>query len=259
MTSTNHLSFKIEEKLKAVQNALTYRFSSHDVDKILASKEKFAKGPKNYAMHKAKLMKDKVNAQIEGRTEEVEELDIKLAELEEKAEKLDKARTGSLSNISFINDRNRKANVRRAEQGIREEEKRIKLEGKVDDPFTRRKTRPVLSMPKKDKDLVDSKEMTSELLMKLEEERQAKEKTEGAVKEEKENLGDKKRKDRTNDVPDIFDDHNFDIDINIGGQDSGLALNSIAVKPVTASMATVSGPNKRSLKLEDYKKRKGII
>merc|ERR1712096_141285 len=91
-------------------------------------------------------------------------------------------------------------------------------EGKVDDPFTRRKTRPVLSMPKKDKDLVDSKEMTSELLMKLEEERQAKEMTEGAVKEEKENLGDKKRKDRTTDVPDIFDDHNFDIDINIGGQ-----------------------------------------
>jgi RNA polymerase-associated protein RTF1 len=111
--------------LKAIQYALTYRFSSTDVDKILASKEKFAKGPKNYAMHKAKLMKDKVNAQVEGRAEEVEELDMKLAELEERAEKLDKARTGSLSNISFINDRNRKGNVMRAEQGIRGEKTEV--------------------------------------------------------------------------------------------------------------------------------------
>ena len=35
---------------------------------------------------------------------------------------LDKARTGSFSNISFINDRNRKGNVARAEQGIRAED-----------------------------------------------------------------------------------------------------------------------------------------
>merc|ERR1719318_633181 len=246
------------EKLKAIQTALTYRFSSNDVDKILVSKEKFAKGPKNYAMAKAKLMKDKVQAQVEGRMDEVEVLDTKLAELEERAEQLDKARTGSLSNISFINDRNRKGNVARAEQGIREEERRMKLEGKVDDPFTRRKTRPVLSMPKKD--VGEATEMTSELLLKMEKERQAKEITEqpGSVKAEKENIEDKKRKHPV-ETPDIFNAHDFDIDINIGGSDSGLALTSIAVKPVTASPSTAAQPNKRSLKLEDYKKRRGII
>jgi len=246
----------VEEKLKGIQTALTYRFSSHDVDKILASKEKFAKGPKNYAMAKAKMMKDKVNAQIDGNTELVEEIDCKLAELEERAEKLDKARTGSLSNISFINDRNRKNNVERAERGIREEQKRLKMEGKVDDPFTRRKTRPVLSMPRKE----ESREMTSELLFELENERKVKEEKILSVKVEKEIPDIKKRMEDTDDS-DIFNVHDFDIDIKIGGSESGLALNSIAVKPVTTSQSASASnaPKKRSLKLEDYKRRRGII
>jgi len=247
----------VEEKFKGIQTALTYRFSSHDVDKILASKEKFAKGPKNYAMAKAKMMKDKVNAQIVGNTELVEEIDCKLAELEEKAEMLDKVRTGSLSNISFINNRNRKDNVERAERGIREEQKRLKMEGKVDDPFTRRKTRPVLSMPKKD----DSREMTSELLFELENERKAKEEEKiVSVKVEKENPDIEKQKEITK-GSDIFNAHDFDIDIKIGGSESGLVLNSIAVKPLTTSQSSSasSASNKRSLKLEDYKRRRGII
>merc|ERR1712179_681838 len=165
----------------------------------------FAKGPKNYAMAKAKMMKEKINAQTEGNTEMVEKMDAKLAELEERAEQLDKARCGSLSNISYINDRNRKSNVERAERGIREEEKRLKLEGKVDDPFTRRKTRPVLSMPKKDDDAT----MTSELLMKLEQERKAKEEQpKTLVQEEKENIEGKKRK-KSSEVPDIFSAHDL--------------------------------------------------
>merc|ERR1712240_936360 len=90
---------------------------------------------------------------------------------------------GSLSNISFINDRNRRSNVARAERGIREEEKRMKLEGKVDDPFTRRKTRPVLSMPKKD----HAGEMTSELLLQLEKERKSKEEESTPIKQVKGN------------------------------------------------------------------------
>jgi len=245
----------VDSKVASIQKALTYRFSSYDVDKILASKEKFAKGPKNYAMAKAKMMKEKINAQTEGNTEMVEKMDVKLAELEERAEQLDKARCGSLSNISFINDRNRKSNVERAERGIREEEKRLKLEGKVDDPFTRRKTRPVLSMPKKD----DDAKMTSELLMKLEQERRAKEEQpKSLVQEEKENIEEKKRK-KTSEVSDIFSAHDFDVDINIRGSVSNMGLSSIAVKPVMASQSVSSAPSKRKLKLEDYKKKRGII
>merc|ERR1711936_907601 len=134
-----------------------------------------------------------------------------------------------------------KSNVERAERGIREEEKRLKLEGKVDDPFTRRKTRPVLSMPKKD----DDAKMTSELLMKLEQ-------------EQKENIEEKKRK-KSSEVPDIFSAHDFDVDINIRGSVSDMGLSSIAVKPVMASQSVSSAPSKRKLKLEDYKKKRGII
>jgi len=245
----------VDEKVANINTALTYRFSSTDVDKILASKEKFAKGPKNYAMAKAKLKKDKVNAQVEGNAKLVEEIDVKLAELEERAEMLDKARTGSLSNISFINDRNRRSNVARAERGIREEEKRMKLEGKVDDPFTRRKTRPVLSMPKKD----HAGEMTSELLLQLEKERKSKEEESNPIKQVKGNIKKGKESEITEEVCDIFNVHNFDIDINIGGSESSPSLTSIAVKPVNASQSANSSTNKRSLKLEDYKKRKGII
>ena len=41
------------------RKALTYRFSSADVDKILASKEKFSAHPHNYAMTKARLQKER--------------------------------------------------------------------------------------------------------------------------------------------------------------------------------------------------------
>lgn len=49
----------VAEKEAAIQKALQYRFSSFDVDKILASKEKFSKHPHNYAMTKTKLLKEK--------------------------------------------------------------------------------------------------------------------------------------------------------------------------------------------------------
>ena len=49
----------IEEKSEAIRKALTYRFSSFYVDKILQSKEKFSKHPHNYAMTKAKLQKER--------------------------------------------------------------------------------------------------------------------------------------------------------------------------------------------------------
>ena len=49
----------VEDKCEAIRKALTYRFSSADVDKILASKEKFTQNPHNYAMTKAKLQKER--------------------------------------------------------------------------------------------------------------------------------------------------------------------------------------------------------
>ena len=52
---------------------------------------------------------------------QVEKLDQKLAELEERAEELDRKRTSSIATISLINDRNRKNNIIRAEKAIKSE------------------------------------------------------------------------------------------------------------------------------------------
>ena len=41
-----------------------------------------------------------------------------IAELDERAKELDKARTSSISSISYINERNRKKNVEEAEKAI---------------------------------------------------------------------------------------------------------------------------------------------
>ena len=51
----------------------------------------------------------------------VEKIDQKLAELEERAEELDRKRTSTISSIALINDRNRKNNIIRAEKGIKAE------------------------------------------------------------------------------------------------------------------------------------------
>lgn len=57
---------------------------------------------------------------------------------------------------------------------------------------------------------------------------------------------------------DIFNAHDFDIDINVSEMAESLMPSSIAVKPVTSSAPHTAGPTKRSLKIEEWKKR-GII
>merc|ERR1712223_1294039 len=58
---------------------------------------------------------------------------------------------------------------------------------------------------------------------------------------------------------DIFNAHNFDLDINVSEiGESILPSSSLAVKPVTTSALASTGPTKRSLKIEEWKRRKGI-
>ena len=68
--------------------------------------------------------------------EAVEKLTQKLNSLEERAEELDRQRSSKISSIALINDKNRKKNIERAEEGIRLEMERIKKEGVVSKVFT---------------------------------------------------------------------------------------------------------------------------
>jgi len=256
-----------EDKAESIRKALTYRYSSADVDKILASKEKFSKHPHNYAMKKAKLQKEREQHLDGGNHEQVEQLDQKLAELEERAEELDRKRTSSIATISLINDRNRKNNIIRAEKAIKSEAMRLKMEGHIDDPFTRRKTQPTLSMPKS-KDLPDDEDqMTSEKLFKLEEAKKRKKEEQLKVLIDREaattlvtsNKKDKKDSQSVSGSQDIFNAHDFDIDINVAEMADHSIPTSIALKPVTTSSSMTSGPTRRSIKIEEYKKKRGII
>ena len=58
-------------------------------------------------------------------------MENKLNDLEERAEELDKKRTSTISSVALINNRNRKANVSKAEDAIMVEIKRKEEEGEV--------------------------------------------------------------------------------------------------------------------------------
>ena len=133
-------------------------------------------------MRKAALTKDKDYALQNGDHERASELDSQLLELEAKAEDAEKRRyeggASSISAVSFINNRNRKNNVIKAEMAIKEEIKRKELEGVEANPFTRRKCNPRM-VTKKEEAAMTASAMTSELLKKMAEEQQSNKEKEG--------------------------------------------------------------------------------
>merc|ERR1739848_845484 len=96
-------------------------------------------------MFKSRLIKERDIALQTGHEDNADKLSKRIDEIEARAEKLDANRTQKISSIALINDKNRRQNIERAEAGIRQEMERKKREGEVNDPFTRRKTQPVLA------------------------------------------------------------------------------------------------------------------
>merc|ERR1719347_1702608 len=126
---------------KSISDACIRKLNDNDINFMIKEKQKFMLNPRNYAMHKSKLIK-------------------------ERDEELDRARTSKIGSIALINDKNRKRNIMRAEQGIRMEIQKKKEEGEVDDPFTRRKTRPMkaTSVLKKEDNEPPTEKITSQWL-----------------------------------------------------------------------------------------------
>jgi len=261
----------VKSKANEIRKASTYSFSSEDVDKMVKQKEKFQRHPVNYAMHKARLIKDKDIAIANGDEEKGKELEGKLNDLEERAEELDKKRTSTISSVSLINDRNRKANVSKAEEAIMVEIKKKEEEGEVSNPFIRRKCKPRMSSGGPSVKSVEQKSADQkENLIKVDdttivhvsmEKRKADEENEGKNKK-KAKLG--------SGLPlsmqkeDLFDAHNFDIEIDVDVNLSGIPnpgaagamAPPISLKPTPSERAPVA---KRSFNLDDYKKKRGLI
>jgi len=153
---------------------------------------------------------------------------------------LDRARTSTISSISYINEKNRKLNIELAEKAIMEEY-RANKGNKVMDPFTRRSTRPSM--------VTKRVEVTSVI-------------TENpfAVKQkEPENKVVEIPKDDVKKVQSKVDDlylaHNFDIKIDLDVPSIESPMNTITK---SVSNAAKEAP-RRSLNLEDYKKKRGLL
>lgn len=134
----------IEKKAKEIKDAIVYEFKDEDVHKIIEEKNRFRKFPTNYAMKKTVLIKEREAAVIRGEDSVAADLSVQIEELDERANELDKRRSSSISSIAYINDRNRKQNVKHAEEAIMEEARATRGR-KSDDPFTRRSTKPTMA------------------------------------------------------------------------------------------------------------------
>ena len=153
---------------------------------------------------------------------------------------------------------------------------RRKIEGEKHDPFTRRKTMPVIAQMKK-----EDREMTSELLQELEEKAKVGIQMDGfqhhffpvllysylyssslfqaaaaVAAESTKAKAEEEEKKENRPLDDLFSAHNFDITIDLDVSSPNNATN-VNLKPVVHTKKD-NGP-KKSLNLADYKKKRGLI
>ncbi|XP_063835386.1 RNA polymerase-associated protein Rtf1 [Ostrinia nubilalis] len=248
----------VRSKIAEVRDALMYEFKEEDIEKIVAEKDRFRSHPTNYAMKKTQLMKERDVAQLRGDDELVMDLNAKIQELEERASHLDKTRTSSIQSISYINNRNRKLNVETAEKAIMEEVKANKGK-KIDDPFTRRHTKPVMNFNSKHGNRSQELQRNEEAAAEAQKQREDEER-EAKARQEKERLvapqePEKPKAKPAGDNASLYSLHDFEINIDL---DLPVAKAVHSQPKQVTTKVKETGP-KRALNLEEYKKRHGLI
>lgn len=273
----------IKKKTEAITNAKTYEYKDADVERMVKEKNKFRSNPLNYAVHKNNLMREKDIAEQAGDFIEAQNVRDKLDELEEKAETLDKIRSGALSNVSFINERNRKKNVYDAEKAAIDEGKEfVRSTFGGDNPFIRRRCISLLGNDvrkmSEDREFAkpdDKKENTTpkkpdKLTIASPPETKDGNEPESPVTKEKvinsllaiplaaattATPPQPAPPENENGDADLHLLHDFDVQITVPIPESRSI--SLATKP--SAFHKDEGPPRRSLNLDEYKKRKGLI
>lgn len=231
----------VERKVAEIKEAIVYEFKDEDVHRIIEEKNRFRKYPTNYAMKKTTLMKERDAALLRGEDDLAADINVQIEELDDRANELDKRRSSTISLISYINDRNRKRNVQAAEMAIMEEVRASKGV-RTEDPFTRRSTKPTMTFKAKD----PAQEIAAAAL-------EAANKAAAVAASE---TGRNGKKEASKALPavenNLYSLHDFEIDLEVV-----VPVNPVTQpKPVTKSAD--SAP-KRSLNLEAYKKKRGLI
>lgn len=253
----------IVSKQNDLAMAVNYQYTESELDSMLKEKAKFSKNPSNYAMKKTQLLKEKEHAEQMNDYVEAERIQKRLNEIEERAKELDKQRTHTIAAISFINERNRLRNIQEAEKAILAEAEKERASG-TDDPFKRRKCAPQLFTLKNQKNQAQTDGNGTN---------GSENSVVDAANPKSNTFSDSKSnslistKDKGNSSPnrvddgDLFNAHNFEIQLDFDIQTSTLPPTA----PVNSTNGSVnlnvssSSNSRRSLNLEEYKKKKGLI
>ncbi|XP_024131043.1 RNA polymerase-associated protein RTF1 homolog [Oryzias melastigma] len=243
---------EITKKEQSIKEAVNYKFNDKDIEDIVKEKDRFRKAPPNYAMKKTQLLKDKAMAEENGDGEKVKVIQDELNELEERAEALDRQRTKSISAISYINQRNRSWNIVESEKALVAEGQNAKNQQM--DPFTRRQCKPTMVSNARDPSVHAA--ILAHLNQKY-----------GSGSGPDPSSAEKNKPDQASpkdkDVPkpttdlseDLFKVHDFDVKIDL--QVPNAEAKSLSVS--SNALPVKDGAPRRSLNLEDYKKRRGLI
>ncbi|KAM8920670.1 RNA polymerase-associated protein RTF1 homolog isoform 2-T2 [Pelodytes ibericus] len=240
---------EINKKEVTIKEAMNYKFNDQDIEDIVKEKDRFRKAPSNYAMKKTQLMKDKAMAEEAGESDRAKQIQDQLNELEERAEALDRQRTKNISAISYINQRNREWNIVESEKALVAESKSMTQQQM--DPFTRRQCKP--TMVSNSRDPAVQAAIIAQLNAKYGSGGNLDSSIDKGLNQGKDKDGNPKS---TSDLSeDLFKVHDFDVKIDLqvpSSESKSLAISSKAP-------ATKDGAPRRSLNLEDYKKRRGLI
>ncbi|XP_068435750.1 RNA polymerase-associated protein RTF1 homolog [Clinocottus analis] len=242
---------EITKKEQSIKEALNHKFNDKDIEDIVKEKDRFRKAPPNYAMKKTQLLKDKAMAEEIGDNDKVKAIQDELNELEERAEALDRQRTKSISAISYINQRNRSWNIVESEKALVAEGQKNAKNQQMD-PFTRRQCKPTMVSNARDPSV------HAAILAHLNQKYGSGSAAEVA---DNDNLGQPNSKDKDGPKPDtdlsedLFKVHDFDVKIDL--QVPNAEAKSLSVS--SNALPAKDGAPRRSLNLEDYKKRRGLI
>eukprot|EP00058_Branchiostoma_floridae_P003719 XP_002589207.1 hypothetical protein BRAFLDRAFT_120771 [Branchiostoma floridae] len=229
MTKGFQLPFmdEVDSKYNDIQRALKYDFKEDDIEAIVKEKERFQKSPYNFAMKKTALMKEKEMAEATGDTDKAKVLTDKLEELEERAEELNRLRQKNISAIRLLCSGT--SNITFSLQG-RDPAMSAKIVQRLNEIYGG------------DQGLQGPNEQLQEMPQ------LAKSEVDGpAGTENKPGEGDHSE--------DLFSAHDFDIKID-------LDLPEKATRPINVTKGVgppKDGAPKRSLNLEEYKKKRGLI
>jgi len=242
---------KLKAKAQEVEDHKKKELSAAEFDKMIKTKKAFQLKPTSFARDKSELKMAIQAAEENSKPVEAQRMREKLARLENESVQRDETRVSELKNIEKINkavENHNKLGV----QAVRAANEKHRLSTTAN-PFTRRKTMPIMSTSKKDNQRV-SEHLGKRYLAQVDTSYEQK----TFVNEAKAKAAELKKNsfNLNNHEASIESAHNFDIDIDIDVSN----LDMPDVPKLKNVITETSLPKKKGVvDLSEYKRRKGLI